>query len=142
MPLHVSQPSYCHVMSPLLCHAIMPKPLQRTRMVQEQLGFALNRLGQSEEAERTLLEVIKTFGASSETNGLLGRVYKNRWEAAKEAGRALEARGFLRRAIETYLAGFQADWRDPYPGINALTLMEIAKQLDEQKNLLPAVRYA
>jgi tetratricopeptide (TPR) repeat protein len=123
-------------------YARMPKPLQRTRMVQEQLGFALNRLGQSEEAERTLLEVIKTFGASSETNGLLGRVYKNRWEAAKEAGRVLEARGFLGRAIETYLAGFQADWRDPYLGINALTLMEIAKQLDEQKNLLPVVRYA
>jgi tetratricopeptide (TPR) repeat protein len=123
-------------------YARMPKPLQRTRMVQEQLGFALNRLGRSEDAEQTLSQVINTFGPSSEANGLLGRVYKDRWQAASKGGRALEARGFLRKAIETYLAGFQADWRDPYPGINALTLMEVAKQHDEQKNLFPVVHYA
>ena len=32
-----------------------------------------------------LKEVIAEFGPSSETNGLLGRVYKDRWEIAKKA---------------------------------------------------------
>jgi hypothetical protein len=121
----------------------MPAPLQRTRMLQEQLGFALNRLGRSDEAEKVLQQVIKTFGPSSETNGLLGRVYKDRWEAAKKAGRSsFETEGLLRNAVDAYAAGFQADWRDPYPGINALTLMEILDVTEEQQDLLPVVRYA
>ena len=43
-----------------------------------------------------LKEMIEEFGPSSETNGLLGRIYKDRWEIAKKAGQAMEARGFLR----------------------------------------------
>src|SRR6185312_14267395 len=106
----------------------MPKELQQARMVREQLGFALNRAGRAEDAERVLSEVITEFGASSETNGLLGRVYKDLWEGAKKAGRDLEARGYLKCAIAAYRAGFEADWRDPYPGINAVTLMEMQEK--------------
>src|SRR5208282_4649375 len=108
----------------------MSRTLQNTRMVQEQLAFALNRLGKSEDAEQVLKQTIEKFGQSSETNGLLGRVYKDRWENALKAGRMMEARGFLKRAIETYRAGFEADWRDPYPGINAVTLMELQEKPD------------
>jgi len=50
----------------------MSRTLQNTRMVQEQLAFALNRLGKSEEAEQVLKQTIEKFGQSSETNGLLG----------------------------------------------------------------------
>lgn len=64
----------------------MARPLQGARLVQEQLGFALNRLGRSAEAERVLKEVITQYGPSSETCGLLGRVYKDRWETARRAG--------------------------------------------------------
>jgi hypothetical protein len=121
----------------------MPKPLQRVCMVQEQRGFALNRLGRDDEAERVLKTVIKTFGASSETNGLLGRVYKDRWKRAKQAGHDLLAEGELKHAIDAYLAGFEADWRDAYPGINALTLMEMGEEPDErQAALAPVVLYA
>ncbi len=124
-------------------HARMPKELQHARMVREQLGFALNRVGRSDDAERVLLEVIKEFGPNSETNGLLGRVYKDLWEKAKKDGQRIPARGYLRRAIETYRAGFEADWRDPYPGVNAVTLMEIQEKPDPaQADLLPVVRYA
>ena len=124
-------------------HARMPKELQQARMVREQLGFALNRVGRSEEAERVLLDVIKEFGQSSETNGLLGRVYKDLWEKAKQDGRSMEARGYLKRAIAAYRAGFEADWRDAYPGINAVTLMEMQVTPDPAQNdLLPVVRYA
>ena len=100
----------------------MPPPLQRARIMREQYAFALNREGRSQEAEAVLKEVLQEFGPSSETNGLLGRVYKDRWDAAKKEGRSVEARGLLRNAIDTYLAGFQADWRDAYPGVNAVTL--------------------
>jgi len=121
----------------------MSPVLARTVMIREQLGFALNRLGRREEAERVLQEVIAERGASSETNGLLGRVYKDRWEEAERAGQKAAARGFLRKAIQAYLAGFEADWRDAYPGINAVTLMEMEEPVDpRQAELLPVVRYA
>ena len=99
----------------------MPLPLQRAKMMREQLGFALNREGRFEDAEKVLNEVIAEFGPSSETNALLGRIYKDRWDVAKKQGLP-EARALLKNAIDTYLAGFEADWRDAYPGINAVTL--------------------
>ncbi len=121
----------------------MPRELQQARMVREQLGFALNRAGRRAEAETVLAEVIREFGPSSETNGLLGRVYKDMWDEAKKAGRAMEARGHLKRAIQTYRAGFEADWRDAYPGVNAVTLMALAEPPDPAlAELLPVVRYA
>ena len=111
--------------------------------VQEQLGLALNRQGRREEAERLLLDVIERHGPSSETSGILGRVYKDQWNEAVAAGQRRRASGLLRRAIEAYLAGFQADWRDAYPGVNAVTLMEMADLVDpRQAELLPVVRYA
>ena len=101
----------------------MPRPLAATVMVQEQLAFALNRLGRSEEAERTLAELLERRGPSTETLGLLGRVYKDRWEKAMKQGDKFRARGELNKAIDAYLRGFEADWRDAYPGINAVTFM-------------------
>jgi hypothetical protein len=120
----------------------MPLPLQRAKMMREQLGFALNRDGRFADAEKVLSEVIGEFGPSSETNGLLGRMYKDRWDLAKKEGLP-EARALLKSAIDTYLAGFEADWRDAYPGINAVTLMEMMPKPDpRQAEILPVVRYA
>jgi hypothetical protein len=120
----------------------MPRPLAETVMVREQLGFALNRLGRSEEAEEVLLGVLEQRGPSSETYGLLGRVYKDRW-AAERAHSRVRARGFLRQAVDAYRSGFEADWRDAYPGINAVSLMEILDPGgEEQQRLVPVVRYA
>jgi MAP3K TRAFs-binding domain len=120
----------------------MPRPLAETVLVREQLGFALNRLGRSEEAEAVLRGVLEQRGPSSETYGLLGRVYKDRWAAERESSR-VRARGFLRQAVDAYRAGFEADWRDAYPGVNAVTLMEILDPGgDEQQRLVPVVRYA
>jgi hypothetical protein len=120
----------------------MPRPLAETVMVREQLGFALNRLGRSDEAEAVLRGVLEQRGPSSETYGLLGRVYKDRWAAERERSPA-RARGFLRQAVDAYRRGFEADWRDAYPGINAVTLMEILDPGgEEQQRLVPVVRYA
>jgi tetratricopeptide (TPR) repeat protein len=120
----------------------MPLIVRRTRLVREQYGFALNRAKRSEDAERVLREVLDEYGASSETYGLLGRVYKDRWDAARE-GSVLRAFGLLDQAIDAYRKGFEADWRDGYPGINAVTLMEIRNPGgEEQQALIPVVRYA
>ena len=120
----------------------MPEPIRRTVLVREQHAFALNRAGRSDEAEQVLLDLIADHGPSSETLGLLGRVYKDRWEAERD-GSALRAEGYLDQAIDAYRRGFEADWRDAYPGVNAVTLMEIRDPGgDAQQQLLPVVRYA
>ncbi|MDQ5833446.1 MAG: DUF4071 domain-containing protein, partial [Actinomycetota bacterium] len=99
--------------------------------------------GESDRAERELLDLLERRGPSSETYGILGRVYKDRWLAAKENGSGVLARGFLERAIDAYTKGFEADWRDAYPGINAVTLLEIRDPADARiKKILPVVRYA
>lgn len=121
----------------------MSAPLAATVLVQEQLGLALNRAHRGEEAEQILLAVIASRGPSSETFGLLGRVYKDRWEAALKAGEKVLARGLLEKAIEAYLKGFESDWRDAYPGINAVTLMELKEPPDPRRErLIPVVSYA
>jgi tetratricopeptide (TPR) repeat protein len=121
----------------------MAKPLAETVMVQEQLGLALNRVGRREEAEGVLLALIARRGPSSETNGILGRVYKDRWTDALKAGNALLARGYLDKAIAAYMRGFETDPRDAYPGINAVTLCELRDPPDARgKEILPVVRYA
>lgn len=121
----------------------MAPPLAATVMVREQRALALNRAGRGAEAEAALRALIAERGASSETCGLLGRVYKDRWDAAVKAGDQRRARGVLRQAVDAYLQGFEADWRDAYPGVNAVTLMEMSDPPDpRQAGLLPVVAYA
>lgn len=121
----------------------MAEPVANTVLVQEQYAFALNRAGHGDKAESVLLELIRDRGPSSETYGILGRVYKDRWESAAKEGKAALAKGLLSKAIDAYLSGFEADWRDAYPGVNAVTLMELTEPPDPRgQSLLPVVTYA
>jgi hypothetical protein len=121
----------------------MAPPLAATVLVREQLALALNRAGRGDEAEAKLLELINQRGPSSETYGILGRVYKDRWESAAKAGDRFTARGLLKKAVDAYLKGFEADWRDAYPGVNAVTLMELNDPPDERRHaLISVVAYA
>jgi uncharacterized protein DUF4071 len=123
--------------------ARMPKALASTILVREQLALALNRAGDDARAEEVLLDVLATRGPSSETLGILGRIYKDRWERARNANESFRAAALLEKAIETYRKGFEADWRDAYPGINTVTLMELREPPHPQREeLLPVVRYA
>ena len=123
--------------------ARMPRPLAATVMVQEQLALALNRANESDKAEEVIRRVIDVHGASSESYGILGRIYKDRWEEEAKSGPSARARALLDKAIDAYTRGFEADWRDAYPGVNAVTLMELKDPPDSrQKELLPVVRYA
>jgi tetratricopeptide (TPR) repeat protein len=121
----------------------MPGFLRNTTMVQEQYGLALNRAGRPDRAIQVLEALIEREGPSSETCGILGRVWKDKWEGAQKAEDPFLARGYLKKAIDAYSRGFEADSRDAYPGINAVTLMEMADPVPaEQAELLPVVRYA
>jgi len=121
----------------------MAPELASTVMVQEQFGLALNRMGKRVEAERILLDLIARRGPSSESYAILGRVYKDRWEEALKNSEKFLAKGLLDKAIDSYLKGFEADWRDAYPGINAVTLMELRDPPDPRREqLTPVVQYA
>jgi hypothetical protein len=112
-------------------------------VVQEQFAFTLNRTQQSERAERILLDLIQTKRARSETYGILGRVYKDRWQKALKIEDKILAAEYLNKSICVYLKGFEINQYDYYPGINAITLMEIKNPPDEKrKQILPRVRYA
>ena len=64
----------------LQCYDEMNKPLQQTQMVQEQLGFGLNGVGQGEKAIAVLETFIKDHDNDPETNSILGRVHKDLWQ--------------------------------------------------------------
>jgi tetratricopeptide (TPR) repeat protein len=131
----------------------MPEVLKRSVLIREQRAFALNRqAGRAlkrpalrREAIAVLDGVFAQIGPSSETLGILGRVHKDLWREALEAGDARAARGHLQEAADTYARGFEADWRDAYPGINALTLLDIegsGPSLEREQRMLPVVRFA
>ena len=123
----------------------LPAVLKRTVMLREQLAFALNRLGRRSEALALLQEVVDEQGRSSETCGLIGRIYKDQWSEADKKGEKFLASGYLSKAIQAYREGFETDFRDAYPGINAVTLLEIKgdrEALNLQAELLPVVRFA
>ena len=123
----------------------LPQELKRTVLVREQLGFALNRSKQRRDAIRVLEDIVREHGASSETNGLLGRVYKDLWTDSVASGDTILGEGYLESAIEAYVRGFEADSRDAYPGINAVTLLDVkgdAASLARKDEMLPVVRYA
>jgi len=123
----------------------LPAPLKRNVMVREQYAFALNRKKRRQEAVEILEQIVSEQGPGSETNGLMGRVYKDLWVEAKDKGDVLRANGYLRKALDSYIRGFEADWRDAYPGINAVTLLDIkgdAPSLQRKSELIPVVRFA
>lgn len=99
----------------------MSRSLAQERRVRQMHAFALNRAGQGQKAEKNLLDVIQSDGPSPETCGMLGRVYKDRWIQLSGA----QAKEDLDLSVKAYLQGHDADRSNPYPGINALTLMTV-----------------
>lgn len=128
----------------------MPKTLADQVLVLEQLGFALNRSAAKDPAARakalTVLEQVEARqGANPETCGLIGRIHKDYWTEALQAGNDFEALGHLNNAINAYVRGFMADQRDAYPGTNAVTLLEIKgdeASLTLKAQLAPVVLFA
>ncbi|ADE15642.1 conserved hypothetical protein [Nitrosococcus halophilus Nc 4] len=132
-------------------YEILPETLKHSILVREQLAFALNRrAGEAQRPEdrqralAVLKEVEAQQGPSAETGGLMGRIYKDWWDETRHS-HPRSARGYLKQAIAAYRRGFEADWRDAYPGINAVTLLDIRGEPEDKvqrDRLLPVVRFA
>jgi len=130
----------------------MPDDVRAQARIRQQAAFAYNRraekTGSAADRDKALFllrRLEEEQGSNSETSGLLGRVYKSQWAKASKARDEANARKFLLRAVDAYVRGFQADWRDVYPGINALTLLDIqggTSALATKDQLLPVVRFA
>ena len=123
----------------------LPVHVQQTIMVQEQWAFALNRLKTPEaraEAIQILENVIAKNGPASETYGILGRIYKDMFLDAINNNNHLVADAYLDKALETYLNGLYADWRDAYPGVNALMLLELKGENEKIRRLAPVVEFS
>ncbi len=129
-----------------LCEA-MPQHLKDAIVVRQQWAFGLNRRnqpGDRDKAVRVLEELVKQRGPDPETLGILGRVHKDRYRDAKTA-KSIIAAAALDDAIDAYTRGFEADPRDYYPGVNAITLLMEKGSEDAMKaadRLVPLVAFA
>lgn len=69
------------------------------------------------------------FGKDAETYGLLGRVYKDFYKETFET-EVKKKEGFLNKAIETYLEGFNLEPSNYFTGINVANLLFIKNTSD------------
>lgn len=110
----------------------------------ELAAFARNRRGLPGDrvyALQTLEELVQREGMTSERGSLMGRIHKDGWLEARTQG-SKEAKPLLYRAIDAYRRGFEADPRDPYPGVNAVTLCALAGLESELTKISPVVAFA
>ncbi len=129
----------------------LPRYVFETVMMQEQYAFILNRNGGKkkpvdnvmiDEAEGVLRKLESKGKASSETYGIWGRIYKDKFERAYDSGNAGEAKVHLKNALKYYEKGFESDPRDAYPGVNYVTCLELLGEKERALRLVPAVEYA
>ena len=124
-----------------------PAPVQEYIIVKQQFALALNRRNRSDDREKALkilAELLKNRGPDSETLGIKGRIHKDVYKEAAQAGR-ITATAALDDAIDAYTKGFEADPRDYYPGVNAINLLlqkDDTEALREVARLLPLVSFA
>ena len=129
----------------------LPRYVFETVMVQEQYAFVLNRnggkakpidevmIGEAEE----ILQKLETEGkASSESYGIWGRLYKDKFDRAYNAKNTGEAKVQLKNALEYYKKGFESDQRDAYPGVNYATCLELLGEKEKALRLVPVVEFA
>jgi hypothetical protein len=120
-----------------LFHAL-PEEMRKLPRVRQQAALALNRLGKADDAVSILYDLLKELGPDSETLSLLGSIYKDKWFESLDSET-------LNLAIDSYVRGFEANRKDPYSGINAVTLLEIrgdASSRATKDSLLPLVEAA
>ncbi len=124
-----------------------PAALQEAAMARQQQALALNRRngpGDGKAAIRILEKLLRQYGESAETLGILGRIYKDQYKAAK-AAEDLRAPAVLDKAIDAYTRGFESEPADYYPGVNAITLLLQKGSTEAQREaerLTPLVSFA
>jgi hypothetical protein len=125
-----------------------PPNVKQSPEVQQLHALALNRRSNSGDQDRAIelmRELIEETGGDSETFGILGRIYKDRYYEAKQRDDHDAAAFNLECALNCYRGGFAKNPKDYYPGINIVMLLlqrddEPARA--ELAALLPQVRAA
>jgi tetratricopeptide (TPR) repeat protein len=125
-----------------------PSAVAASPEVQQLLALTLNRRGAPGDQDRAIAlmeQLVKETGGDGETFGILGRIYKDRYERAKKRDDPKSAAENLERALQHYRAGFDKNPKDYYPGINVVTLLlqrDDAAARAEIDAILPRVRAA
>lgn len=129
----------------------LPRYVFDTVMVQEQYAFILNRNGGKKnpvdevmiKKAEDILKNLETIGkASSETYGIWGRIYKDKFDREWKKRNKSDAKMFLKKALSIYEKGFESDARDGYPGVNYVTCLALFGENEKAKRILPAVEFA
>ena len=121
----------------------LPPLLASQALIREQYGLALNRQGRTEDALAVLEQLITDQGARAENCSILGRIHKDLYLTALTAGDVEHAERHRSDAINAYLRGFESDWRDAYPGINAVQLIARGDREDSRlPSLIAVVEYS
>ena len=125
----------------------LPADVKDAVIVRQQYALSLNRRaerGDRGKATAVLEDLLKKRGASAETYGILGRLYKDLYKEAKQENNLTSA-GYLDKAIEAYTRGFECEPIDYYPGVNAIALLlqkGTEEALKEAERLTPLVSFA
>jgi tetratricopeptide (TPR) repeat protein len=115
----------------------MPDNLRDLPTVREQRYLALSKTGSHLEAVGDLEELIRTLGATSEREGLLGGRYKKLHDQTAEP----RAKGdYLNRAIEHYDRGMRLDLNDYYPPSNLPRLLRLRARSEDEERAAAAVQ--
>ncbi len=134
------------------------RALQEKGMCLQRLALAGVQGHSLDRARDHYREALKLYPTDPETWALLGRVDKDAWVAAwRQPGRTPEQMredaayedALLRAAIDSYLQAYRANPGHYYSGVNALTLMHLARHLTSDTRydrdiatMAGAVRYA
>ena len=129
----------------------LPQYIFNTVMVQEQYAFILNRNGgKKQPVDEVMIEkaisILKALEvanlASSETYGIWGRIFKDKFDRALKLNNPGEAKVHLKKALSIYEKGYESDMRDAYPGVNYVTCLELLGENEKARRVLPAVEFA
>ncbi len=117
----------------------LPADIAKLPLVREQRCLALAKVGSPVDAIGALQELIKTDGATSEREGLLGGRYKQLY---REATGATDKAKFLDKAIEHYERGMKLDLNDYFPSCNLPRLYQVRGKRGDQEQAQAAAEVA
>ena len=114
------------------CYDQLPPQIRREAFFIQQAAMALNRRNQPGDRSRAtamLQSLLADQGASAETCGLLGRIYK---DAFAETHDKLD----LERAITAYRQGVLAEPDDYYVEVNLINLLSLKDDADARQEMI------
>lgn len=117
----------------------LDESLRESPEVMQVVALAFNRRGSPEDQESAIAmmrNLVARTGGDSESFGILGRIYKDRFERTGD-------HRDLKLALESYREGFEKQPTDYYPAINLIHLLALSGDEHDRRELaqlIPRVR--